>query len=183
MPPKTFLVTGSSSGLGLSFVRYVLSQGHNVIATSRNPSRTPDLVDEIEKSPKGRWLKLDVTAPQATITDTIQSAAKLFGPIDVLVNNAGYSVMGAIEDMDEEKARVQFDTNYWGAMRCIKAVLPSMRGRKSGVIVNVSSIGGLQALATSGVYGASKFALEGKPLAVNVDFDWTCHADRSVRQQ
>ena len=70
--------------------------------------------------------------------------------------------MGAVEVMDEDKARTQFDTNYWGVMRTIKAVLPGMREKRRGVIVNVSSIGGLNSLATSGVYGASKFALEGE---------------------
>lgn len=164
MALNTFLVTGSSSGFGLSLVRLLLARGHNVIATSRNPSRTPSLVEEVNDHPSGRgkWLKLDVTAPQHTINQTFDDAEKLFGPIDVLVNNAGYSVMGAVEVIDEDKARTQFDTNYWGVMRTIKAVLPGMREKRRGVIVNVSSIGGLNSLATSGVYGASKFALEGE---------------------
>ena len=164
MAPKTFLVTGCSAGFGQAFCRLILSKGDNVIATSRNPSKNPDLVDSINNDPsgRGRWIKLDVTSSQAEITKTFAEAAKLFGPIDVLINNAGYSVMGSIEDMDEDKARTQFDTNYWGPMRTIKAALPSMRERKTGTIVNISSIAGLNALATSGVYGGSKIALEGK---------------------
>ena len=163
MASKTVLITGCSSGFGLSLVQRFLKSGHNVIATSRNPDRTPDLVKEVDNhsSKCGRWIQLDVTWPQTKLTATVTEAANIFGPIDVLINNAGYSVMGAVEDIDEEKAKTQFETNYWGAMRMIKAVLPSMRERKMGAIVNVSSIGGLDCLATSGVYGASKFALEG----------------------
>ena len=164
MAPKTFLVTGSSAGFGLAFCRLILAKGHNVIATSRNPAKNQDLVDSINDDPsgRGRWIRLDVTSSQASITKTFAEASKIFGPIDVLINNAGYSVMGGVEDMDEEKARQQFDTNYWGVMRTIKAVLPTMRERRGGTIVNVSSIAGLNALATAGVYAGSKFALEGE---------------------
>lgn len=163
MSPKTVLITGSSSGFGLSLVHHFLNKGHNVIATSRNPSRTPDEVSAVDKhaSGNGRWLQLDVTSPRDKIDSTIAEASKIFGPIDILINNAGYSVMGAVEDIDEAKAKTQFETNYWGVFRMCRAVLPSMRDRKTGTIVNVSSIGGLDCLATSGVYGGSKFALEG----------------------
>jgi NAD(P)-dependent dehydrogenase (short-subunit alcohol dehydrogenase family) len=162
MAPKTVLITGSSSGFGLSLVHRFLQEGHNVIATSRNPSRTPDLVKDVtdHSSSRGRWLQLDTTWAQPEINATIIEASKLFGPIDILINNAGYSVMGAIEDIDEAKAKVLFETNYWGVFRMCRAVLLSMRERKTGTIVNVSSIGGLQSLPTSGVYSASKFALE-----------------------
>lgn len=163
MTPKVVLITGSSSGFGLSLAHYFLNKGHKVIATSRNPNRTPDEISAVENhaSGNGRWLQLDVTSPQDKINSTITEASKIFGPIDVLVNNAGYSVMGAVEDIDEAKAKTQFETNYWGVFRMCRAVLPSMRERKTGTIVNISSIGGLDCLATSGVYGASKFAVEG----------------------
>ncbi len=163
MSPKTVLITGSSSGLGLSLVHHFLNKGHKVIATSRNPNRTPEEVSVVNnhKSGHGHWLQLDVTSPQDKINSTIAEASKIFGPIDILINNAGYSVMGAVEDIDEAKAQAQFETNYWGVFRMCRAVLPSMRERNTGTIVNVSSIGGLDCLATSGVYGASKFALEG----------------------
>ena len=163
MSSKVVLITGSSSGFGLSLVHYFLNKGHKVIATSRNPSRTPDEVSAVENhaSGNGRWLQLDVTASQDKINSIVTESSQIFGPIDILINNAGYSVMGAVEDIDEAKAKTQFETNYWGVFRMCRAVLPSMRARKTGTIVNVSSIGGLDCLATSGVYGASKFALEG----------------------
>lgn len=164
MSPKTVLITGSSSGFGLELARLFLARGHNVIATSRNPHRTPDLVDSINNhsSGRGRWLKLDVTAPQAEVDSTIAEATKFFGPLDIVINNAGYSVLGAIEEMDEAKARVQFETNFWSVLHICKAVLPSMRERKTGTIVNFSSIAGLQGIATTGIYAASKSALECK---------------------
>jgi NAD(P)-dependent dehydrogenase (short-subunit alcohol dehydrogenase family) len=164
MAPKTVLITGSSSGFGLSLVQLFLRQGHNVLATSRSPQKTPDLVKGVENHPgkRGRWMQLDVTWPQSKINSTISEASKVFGPIDVLINNAGYCHQGGVEDIDEEKSRAQFDTNYWGVMRMCKAVLPSMRERKQGTIVNISSIAGLNALPTMGVYAGSKWALEGE---------------------
>lgn len=172
MSPKTVLITGSSSGFGLSLVQLFLRQGHNVIATSRSPQKTPDLVSSVDNhsGKRGKWLQLDVTWPQAKIKSTVSEAAKIFGPIDVLINNAGYSHCGPVEDIDEEKARVQFDTNYWGVLRMSKAVLPSMRERKQGTIVNVSSIAGLTALPIMPVYAGSKWALEGESHSL----PWTC---------
>ena len=164
MLSKVILITGcSSSGFGLSLVHHFLTKGHKVIATSRNPGRPPDKVSAVNDhaSGNGRWLQLDVSSPQGKINATIAEASEIFGLIDILVNNAGYSVMGAVEDIDEAKAKTQFETNYWGVFRMCRAVLPSMRERKTGTIVNVSSVGGLDCLATSGVYGASKFAVEG----------------------
>lgn len=97
--PKTWLITGSSSGFGLTLARTALAHGHNVIATSRNPERTPAYVKEIEASGRGKWLKLDVTSDASTIKAAIDRAAKVFGGIDVVCNNAGYSVLGAAEDI------------------------------------------------------------------------------------
>ncbi|ETN46239.1 uncharacterized protein HMPREF1541_00423 [Cyphellophora europaea CBS 101466] len=162
MAPQNILITGSSAGFGAALVHQFLSAGHNVIATSRNPARTPDLVSSITSHPsgRGRWLTLDVTSPQETISATIREAESHFGPLDVVINNAGYSVLGAVEAMDEEKARVQFDTNFWGPLRVIKAVVPGMRERRRGTVVNVSSIAGLQGIPSTGIYAASKHALE-----------------------
>lgn len=164
MSTKTVLVTGSSSGFGNTLVNLFLRQGHNALATSRSPERTPDLVSSVDNHPSGRgkWLQLDLTWSQSKITSTVIEAAQIFGPIDVLINNAGYAVMATIEDVDEEKAKTQSETNYWRVIRMLKAVLPSMRERKQGTIVNVSSIAGLTANPTVGVYAGSKFALEGK---------------------
>lgn len=159
--PQTWLITGSSSGFGLLLARTILARGHNVIATSRNPSRTPEYVKEVESTARGKWLTLDVTADAATIKTTIQEAHKLFGRIDVLINNAGYSVLGAAEDIPEDQAKAQFEVNLWGAIRVTQATLPIMRAQRSGTIVMLSSIAGIQAAPSCAVYAASKFALEG----------------------
>lgn len=103
-----------------------------MIATSRNPSKTPELVRNLESTGRARWLSLDVTASPSVIEDTIHEAERLFNGIDILVNNAGYSILGAMEDIQEDAARKQWDTNYWGPLRIIKAALPAMRARKSG---------------------------------------------------
>ncbi|EXJ96348.1 hypothetical protein A1O1_01474 [Capronia coronata CBS 617.96] len=159
--PSTWLITGSSSGFGLALVRYILSQGHNVIATSRNPSKTPELVEEITStSGRGRWLALDVTWPKAEIEAVIEEAWTEFDGIDVLVNNAGYSVLGAAEEIPEDQAKAQFEVNFWGLVRTSQAVLPRMRARGTGTIVNVSSIAGLDAIPTCAIYAGSKFAVE-----------------------
>lgn len=130
-----------------------------MITTSRNPSKTPDAVSITSKS-NGKWLAVDA-AFQQSITQTITEAESFFGPIDILVNNAGYSVLGAAEEVSGEVARKQFETNYWGPLKIIRAILPSMRKRGSGIIVNVSSIAGMMALPTAAFYSGSKWALEG----------------------
>ena len=117
--PRTILITGCSSGFGLSIVRHFLSTPDdssttwNVIATSRNPDRTPDLVKEVNDHPSGRgkWLQLDVTDSQEVIDGVLKQAAELFGGIDVVVNNAGYSVLGVLENLDEEGARGMWEVN------------------------------------------------------------------------
>lgn len=138
-----------------------LRASHNVIATSRNPSGDPDAVSAITSNPNGGWLTLDVTASQESITRTIAEAETLFGPVDVLVNNAAYAVLGAAEEVPEEVAREDYETNYWEPLKIIRALLPSMRERKSGTIVNISSIAGMTALPTAAFYSGSKWALEG----------------------
>ncbi|KAF4455123.1 short chain oxidoreductase [Fusarium albosuccineum] len=95
--PLTWLITGSSNGFGLALTRQVLASGDNVIATSHNPQRTAELVQEVEAKPNGRWIGLD------------------FGSLDVMVNNAAYSVLGAVEDVPEDQAKAEFETNFWGA--------------------------------------------------------------------
>ena len=159
--PLTWLVTGSSSGLGLALTRHILSQGHNVIATSRNPARTPDLVREVESSGRGKWMTLDVTKSQDEINAIINQAWTLFpGGIDVLVNNAAFAALGAVEDIPETQAHANFDTNVFAVLRLCKAVLPGMRGRGSGTIINVSSAVGLSVWPGLGIYSATKFAIE-----------------------
>ncbi|KAK5950003.1 hypothetical protein OHC33_008964 [Knufia fluminis] len=157
---KTWLITGSSSGFGLILARTILARGHNVIATSRNPSRTPEYVKEIESTSRGKWLTLDVSADAPTIQATVHETHKLFGKIDVLVNNAGYSVLGMAEDIPEDQAKAQFEVNLWGAIRVTKAVLPIMRKQGSGTIAMFSSIAGMQVNPTNAIYSASKAGLE-----------------------
>ncbi|OAG11207.1 NAD(P)-binding protein [Paraphaeosphaeria sporulosa] len=153
----TWLITGCSSGFGLSLARIAQAGGHIVIATSRNPSRTPDLVAEIEGK-GGKWVQLDVDSPQSG--DVVAELEKGGNKIDVLVNNAGYSIYAPIETMTEAEARSQLETNYFGPLRLIRAVLPHMRQRRSGVIVNISSGASLDGIPTMGVYAGAKAGLD-----------------------
>ncbi|KAL9620241.1 MAG: hypothetical protein Q9160_005250 [Pyrenula sp. 1 TL-2023] len=179
-PKLTWLITGCSSGIGIvvrnkfswprsltSFSGFALAlsalkAGHNVIASSRNPSKSPAQVKEIESQPNGRWISLDITA--ADLSSTLSEAERHFGGIDILVNNAGYALMGALEDIPESQARAQMDTNFFGPLRLMQAALPGMRARglagRQSTIVNLSSVGGLNAVPTAGLYAASKHALE-----------------------
>ncbi|KAF4997292.1 hypothetical protein FDECE_12109 [Fusarium decemcellulare] len=159
--PLTWLITGSSNGFGLALTRQVLASGDNVIATSRNPQRTPELVQEVETKSNGCWVGLDVCWSSEKITQVISQAETQFGGLDVVVNNAAYSVLGAVEDVPEDQAKAEFETNFWGALRVVKAVIPGMRNRGSGTIVNVSSALGVTSWPACGLYSASKFALEG----------------------
>jgi short-subunit dehydrogenase len=154
----TWLITGCSSGFGLSLTRVALAGGHKVIATSRNPSRTPELITEIE-SKGGKWVQLDVDSTQSG--EVIAELEKGGEQIDVLVNNAGYSIYAPIETITEEEMRSQMETMYFGPLRLIRAVLPHMRQRRSGVIVNMSSGASLDGIPTMGVYAGAKAGLDG----------------------
>ncbi|KAJ5749142.1 Short-chain oxidoreductase [Penicillium nucicola] len=140
-PKLTWLITGCSSGFGLSLTRAAQAGGHKVIATSRNPSRTPDLVTEIE-SKGGKWLEANGHH------------------IDVLVNNAGYCTFAPVETFEEDEVRSQMETMYFGPLRLIRAVLPHMRQRKSGIIVNMSSGASLDGMPTMGVYAGAKAGMD-----------------------
>jgi NAD(P)-dependent dehydrogenase (short-subunit alcohol dehydrogenase family) len=133
-----WFITGSSAGLGLALTRYAISQGHTVIASSRNPSRTPELVSEVEKS-GGKWLALDTTQSEEEIKRTVQHAESLFGRLDILVNNAGMCVLGALEDIPDADTVYQMRVNFLGPLRVMQAVLPGMRRRRSGVIVSYTA--------------------------------------------
>lgn len=132
----TWLITGCSSGFGLSLTRAAQAGGHRVIVTSRNPAQTPELVTEIE-SKGGKWIQLDVNSPQSG--DVVTDLEKCGDHIDVLVNNAGFSVYAPIETFTEGEIRSQMETMYFSPLRLIRSVLPHMRQRRSGVIVNMSS--------------------------------------------
>ncbi|TVY40364.1 putative oxidoreductase [Lachnellula subtilissima] len=158
LSPKVWLITGCSTGLGASLAIHALKAGHTVIATARNPSSAPSYAQITSLG--GKWLPLDVNAP--TAGDIVQEAVELArGRIDVLVNNAGYSILGAMEDISDEEAHAQLETNFFGPLRLIRAVLPAMREQNAGTIVNVSSVAGVDSLPSSSLYAASKFALEG----------------------
>jgi short-subunit dehydrogenase len=159
--PLTWLITGCSSGFGLSLARLVQANGHNLIATSRNPARTPELVAEVEKA-GGKWLALDVDDKNSG--KVIEDLEKGGRAVDVLVNNAGYSVYGPAEILTEEEIRAQTETVYFGPYRLIRAALPHMRQRKFGVIVNMSSGAALEGRDSMSVYAAAKAALDGKQL-------------------
>jgi NAD(P)-dependent dehydrogenase (short-subunit alcohol dehydrogenase family) len=135
----------------------VLGGGHNAVVTARNPSAVRDLVVAHPETALG--LALDVTDP-GHVTEAVARAAERFGQIDVLVNNAGYGYRAAVEEGDEADVRRLFDTNLFGAVAMIKAVLPGMRARRAGTIVNVSSIGARACPPGSGYYSATKAALE-----------------------
>ena len=147
---KVVLITGASSGIGQACVRLLSAKGHTVYGTSRKPGAVPEC----------RMLELDVTRDESVrrAVDTVLAES---GRIDVVVNNAGFAMAGAVEDTSLEEAQRQFDTNFFGVLRVCKAVLPGMRARGSGLIIQVSSLGGMVGLPFQGLYSASKFALEG----------------------
>jgi NAD(P)-dependent dehydrogenase (short-subunit alcohol dehydrogenase family) len=135
----------------------LLKRGERVAVTARNPDQIQDLVSGYKDT--GLALALDVTRPQQ-IAAAVADAEKSFGRIDVLVNNAGYGYLAAVEEGEEDEVRSMFETNFFGLVAVTKAVLPGMRARRTGHIVNISSIGGLVANPSTGYYSATKFAVE-----------------------
>lgn len=148
---KTVLITGCSFGYGLETARYFLAQGWNVIATMRTPQ--PTLLPASERL---RILALDVTQPHS-----IAAAIEASGPIDVLVNNAGVGLFGALEATPMATVREIFETNTFGSMAMTQAVIPQMRARRSGVVINVTSSATLAPMPLVAAYTASKQAIEG----------------------
>jgi NAD(P)-dependent dehydrogenase (short-subunit alcohol dehydrogenase family) len=155
---SVWLVTGSSSGLGRALAEKVLEHGYRAVVTARKAETVRDLVERY--GDRAIAVTLDVTRSEQ-VTAAVQAAYDAFGQIDVLVNNAGYGYIGAIEEGEDADIRAQFDTNVHGAIAMMQAVLPGMRQRGKGHIVNVSSIGGLTTFPNVGYYHASKYALEG----------------------
>ena len=147
------LITGGSSGVGQATARLLAERGCKVFGSSRNPSSATGI-------PGVEMVALDVRADDS-VRMCIESVAGRTGHIDVLINNAGYEQAGALEELSLEETRTQFETNFFGVVRMVKAVLPFMRRQKNGRIINVSSLTGLAPVPFLGVYSASKFALEG----------------------
>jgi NAD(P)-dependent dehydrogenase (short-subunit alcohol dehydrogenase family) len=153
-----WFITGCSTGFGRELAKLVLDRGYRAVITARDPSKIQDLIAGHEG--RALALKLDV-ADKTEVTLAVKWAEAAFGGIDVLVNNAGYGYVGAVEESEEAEVRAMMETNFYGLARMIHAVLPGMRRRRRGNIVNVSSIGGLIGFPGTGYYNASKFAVEG----------------------
>lgn len=155
---KTWLITGCSFGFGRNLAETLLSEGEQVIVTARKPKTIQHFAKNYPQT--ALCLRLDVTKKD-TIDATVNAAIEKFGKIDVLINNAGYCLRGAVEECTEEEIYAEFNTNFFGAVRMIQTVLPHMRKAGIGAIINYSSIAALDTSAGSAFYGAAKCALEG----------------------
>ena len=155
--PSAWLITGCSTGIGRHIALAALARGHRVAVTARRPEAVADIVAEHE----GRAipLALDVTEREQ-IAAAVAETTRAFGAVDVLVNNAGYGYMAAVEEGEDAEIRAMFDTNYFGAVQMIQAVLPGMRARGRGHVINISSMTGLVANPPNVFYSSTKFALE-----------------------
>lgn len=175
--PKVILITGTSSGFGLLIVARLASHGHHVVATMRDLSKKSALLKEVEKrGGKVKISPLDVT-DKNSIRKAVEEIIKEYGQIDVLINNAGFGLGGFFEDLTDQEIRSQMETNFFGVQNVTREVIPFMRQKKSGKIINISSIAGLYGLPGFGAYNASKWAVEGfseslyyelKPFGINV---------------
>ncbi|CAM5776420.1 short-chain dehydrogenase/reductase [Labrys miyagiensis] len=188
-----WLITGCSTGLGRALARLIVDRGWRLIATARDASRLADLVEGAED----RVLALDLDVTNAgQVAAVVAAAREAFGRVDVLVNNAGYGYQSTVEEGEEAEIRAQFDANVFGLFAITRQVLPIMRARRSGHIINITSVAGLIGFPGSGYYAASKHAIEGwsdalraevEPLGIGVTCvepgpfrtDW---AGRSLRQ-
>lgn len=156
----TWLITGCSTGLGRALAEAVIAVGHNAVVTARDDGRVADLAEGA--TDRVLPLSLDVT-DTAQVGNVVSRAKERFGGVDVLVNNAGYGYRAAVEEGDDSDVRRLFETQFFGPVAMIKAVLPGMRPRRSGAIVNISTIAVQIMPAGSGYYAASKAALEVSP--------------------
>lgn len=171
---KIWFITGCSTGFGRELARCVLASGDFAVVTARNADQILDIVADYPE--QSIAVKLDVTNNEE-LTDAYDAAIKKFGHIDVLVNNAGIGYFGSIEESDEAEVRKMFEVNFFALAQVTRKFLPEMRARRSGHIVNISSVGGLVAFPAVGFYNATKFALVGyseslakelAPLGINV---------------
>ena len=187
-----WLITGCSTGLGRALAERVIEHGHRVVATARDPKQIQDIVSG---NANALGLALDVTNTKQ-VSDAVAQAERAFGRIDVLVNNAGYGYLAAVEEGEDAEVRAMFETNFFGLVELTKRVLPGMRARGKGHIINITSVGGLIGNPSAGYYNATKFAVEGlsealakevEPLGIRVTSiepgpfrtDW---AGRSLKQ-
>ncbi|WP_030670650.1 oxidoreductase [Streptomyces sp. NRRL B-1347] len=155
---SVWFVTGASRGLGAEITREALDRGHRVIATARDASA---VLRVHPQEPDGLLaVQADVTEPQQ-LTAAVEAGLAEFGRIDVVANNAGYGLVGAIEEVPDKAARALFDVNVFGVLNTLRATLPTLRAQRSGHVLNIGSVGGFATAPAVGLYGASKFALEG----------------------
>jgi NAD(P)-dependent dehydrogenase (short-subunit alcohol dehydrogenase family) len=169
-----WLITGCSSGFGRELAKLILARGWRAVATARDLAKVADIIEG--HAERALAMPLDVTN-RKQIDEVVTKAQERFGRIDVLVNNAGYGYLAAIEEGEDEAVPAMFETNVFGLINMTKAVLPIMRSQHSGLIVNISSIGGITSFAATGYYHGTKFAVEGlseslaievKPLGIDV---------------
>jgi NAD(P)-dependent dehydrogenase (short-subunit alcohol dehydrogenase family) len=158
VPARTWFITGTSRGFGREWAKAALERGDNVAATARDPSALEDLVAAHPDSALA--LALDVT-DRGSAFETVARAHKHFGRLEIVVNNAGYGQFGMVEELSEQEARDQLETNLFGALWVTQAALPFMRAQRGGHLIQVSSLGGISAFPNIGIYHASKWALEG----------------------
>ena len=156
---KVAIVTGSSSGIGLETALHLAKNGFKTYATMRNLGKSDKIKSQSENLPI-EIIQLDVT-DDASVKHAINTIVQKEGRIDVLVNNAGYALLGSVEDTSSEEVKAQFDTNVFGVYRTIREVLPTMRKQKSGRIITISSIAGFTGMPIMSSYAATKFAVEG----------------------
>lgn len=162
---KTWFITGASRGFGLRIARLALDRGDNVVATARRASA---VVEAIGEHPRLLALPLDVT-DEASARQAAADAVARFGRIDILLNNAGFGLLGAVEEASAEDVERVYRTNVFGLLAVTRAVLPTMRAQRSGHILNISSIGGYRSGPGFGVYCSTKFAVEGLSEALHAE--------------
>ena len=161
-----WFITGCSTGLGRALAQAVLHEGHRAVVTAREPARVRDIVANYPATSLA--LQLDV-ANYSQIEKAVAAAEEKFGRIDVLVNNAGYGYLAAVEEGEEAEIRAMFETNFFGLAALIRRVLPGMRARAQGHIINISSVGGLLGNPSAGYYNATKFAVKALTEGINLD--------------
>jgi NAD(P)-dependent dehydrogenase (short-subunit alcohol dehydrogenase family) len=158
MPETTWFITGASSGLGYALAEHVLQKGGRVVMGARTVGPMNELASRYPD--RGLAVELDVTKPDQRAS-AVQRCEDRFGSLDVLVNNAAVDFLGAVEEQDEAAYRATFEVNFFAPVELMRLVLPGMRSRKQGTIVNISSMEGIASVPVNGTYSASKFAVEG----------------------
>jgi NAD(P)-dependent dehydrogenase (short-subunit alcohol dehydrogenase family) len=161
---KVWFITGAGSGIGAGTARAALKVGNRVLATGRNVEKVRNALKDVAGG-NLEVLQLDVS-DEAQAKAALGQAVKKFGRLDVVVNNAGYSLLGNFEELSNQDFERQFATNFWGVLNVMRAALPVMRKQRSGHIINMSSVAGVVGLKHCSAYGASKFAVEGLSLSV-----------------